>query len=323
MNYKVEMILAMILRDGRYSGHVTIVPFHCTQQMEKAFLFYRNCEQYDSLRKSVDASCKTFVEGLRKEGKGADEIKVAEEKYMKTNWKTRFYDLSKEEWIQKYNVIQRVIITDYLDKNAEIMQRKILVFPINRGGDHWVSTFVFNPGNVLSKPASLRTCFFRYCSLNPEGNGNLDHEYGIAWILNLAHSCYIFNSKKADSDEGFRLQFPFGHELDGSLQGTPEFSAMKVRKDAHLVLPRQYDGYSCGVGIAAGITIVLNSLLGRSLTNEGDIEGKGIDSCFSSIFQCDNLKVHLVFKKKGKAVKEAVCYFPTELFPPLLCALEQ
>ena len=199
-----------------------------------------------------------------------------------------------------------------------------------------MSTFVFNPGNVLSKPASLRTCFFRFCSINPEGNGNLDHEYGVTWFLNLARSCEMHHSNHADSDEKFKLHFPFGHELDGSLLGTPEFPAMKVGTDAHLVLPMQYDGYSCGVGIAAGIAIVLNSLLGRnaaednslepSLTNEGDIEVKGLDSCFSSTFQCDNLEVHLnvvLKKEKGKEVKEAVCYFPTELFPPLPCASEQ
>ena len=252
---------------------------------------------------------------------------------MKKNWRERFGDLSKEEWIQKYNGIQRDVIVNYLAKKPEIMQRKILVFPINQGGNYWVSTFVFNPGNVLTRnQGSLRTCFFRYCSLDPNGDGNLDHEYGIAWFLNLALSCYIFDSKDADSDEDFKLHFPFGHELDGELLGTPEFPAMKVRKvskDALLVLPRQHDGYSCGLGIAAGIAIVLNSLLGPNaaedntveptLTNEGDIEVKGLDSCFSSTFQCDNLEVHLnvVFKKEmGKAVKEAVCYFPNELFPP-------
>ena len=52
-------------------------------------------------------------------------------------------------------------------------------------------------------------------------------------------------------------------------------------KDAHLVLPRQRDGCSCGSGIAAGIAIVLDALHGRNgtrdktgeptLTNEVDI----------------------------------------------------
>ena len=83
---------------------------------------------------------------------------------------------------------------------------------------------------------------------------------------------------------------------------------------------------------------MLNSLLGQTapenntveltLTNEGDIEGKGIHSCFSSTFQCENLKVHPKVvvkddKDKGRVTAEAVCYFPTELFPPLPCAPEQ
>ena len=287
------MILAMIVCDGRYNGHVTIVPFYNTQQIQLAFYYYKNCEQYDSVRKSVDANCKTFVEGLRNEGKGADEIKVEEEKYMGTNWRDCFRDWSKEEWIQKYNgSIQREVIQQYLAKKPEILQRKIIVFPMNFGESHWVTTFVFNPGNVLSRDqGSLRTCFFRYCSNVPAGDGDRYLFDGISWFLNLAHSCEMHHSKDADADEGFKLHFPFGHELDGILLGTPEFPAMKVRKDAHLVRPKQYDNQSCGFGIAAGIAIVLNSLLGRNapddntveptLTNEGDIEEKGIHSCFS------------------------------------------
>jgi hypothetical protein len=213
-------------------------------------------------------------------------------------------------------------------KKPEIMKQKIIVFPMNIGKSHWVTTFVFNPGNVLSNQGSLRTCFFRYCSNHPSGNGDRYLFHGISWFLNLAHSCEMHHSKDADADEGFKLHFPFGHELDGKLLGTPEFPAMKVRKDADLVLPKQRDVYSCGLGIAAGIAIVLNSLLGRNaaddntveptLTNEGDIEEKGIHSCFSSTFQCENLEVHLnvVCKDEDEEVKEAVCYFPTELFPP-------
>ena len=160
----------------------------------------------------------------------------------------------------------------------------------------------------------------------PDGDGTLHHYHGIAWFLNLAHSCGIFHSLDASADDDFKLYFPFGHELDGKLLGTPGFPAMKVRKDAHLVLPRQRDGCSCGFGIAAGIAIVLNSLLGQNaaedntveptLTNEGDIEGKGVHSCFSSTFEQENLEVHL----KVDNDKEAVCYFPIEVFSPLPCA---
>jgi hypothetical protein len=102
----------------------------------------------------------------------------------------------------------------------------------------------------------------------------------------------------------------------------------KVMAESLLVLPRQQDGNSCGIGIAAGIAIVVNSLLGRNtaaddngleltLTNEGEIQqGKVIQSSFSSIFQCQNLEVHM--KKLDDDVEEAeeaVSYFPKELFP--------
>ena len=93
---------------------------------------------------------------------------------MQREWKQCFGNWSKEEWIEKYNNLQGQLITDYLRENPEIMQQKIVVFPMNAGGDHWVTTFVFNPGNVQSKQGSLRTCFFRYCSLQPDGDRKLN-----------------------------------------------------------------------------------------------------------------------------------------------------
>ena len=110
----------------------------------------------------------------------------------------------------------------------------------------------------------------------------------------------------------------------------------KVMAESLLVLPRQYDGSSCGIGIAAGIAIVLNSLLGPNaaadkngleptLTNEGEIQQvKNVHSSFSSTFQCENLEVHM--KKMDDDVEEAeeaICYFPKELFPPLPCDPKQ
>ena len=92
----------------------------------------------------MDASCKTFVEGLRKEGKEDDEIEGEKEKYIKENWRDRFGNWSKKQWLSKYNDLQRHLIEDYLARNPEIMQQQILVFPINHGGGHWMSTFVFN-----------------------------------------------------------------------------------------------------------------------------------------------------------------------------------
>ena len=52
----------------------------------------------------------------KKEGKGAEEIKDEEEKYMQREWKQRFGNWSKNEWIQKYNVLQGQLIADYLKK---------------------------------------------------------------------------------------------------------------------------------------------------------------------------------------------------------------
>ena len=149
------------------------------------------------------------------------------------------------------------------EKKPVIVQQKILVFPMNSGKDCWVTRFVSNPGNVQSKQGSLRTCFFRYCSLQPNGNRKIEHGHGIAWFLNIAHTSEIYHPIDTSTDDVFKLYTPFvGDEIDGKLLGTPAFPATMGMKDAHLVLPRQHDACSCGFGITAGIaTIVLDSLL--------------------------------------------------------------
>ena len=76
----------------------------------------------------MQVACKTFVEGLRKEGKEDDEIEGENEKYMQTNWRDRFGNWSKKQWLSKYNDLQGHLIVDYLARNPEIMQQKILVF---------------------------------------------------------------------------------------------------------------------------------------------------------------------------------------------------
>ena len=43
-------------------------------------------------------------------------IKDEEEKYMQREWKQRFGNWAKNEWIQKYNVLQGQLIADYLKK---------------------------------------------------------------------------------------------------------------------------------------------------------------------------------------------------------------
>ena len=106
MAYKVQMILGMILHDRRYDGHVTIIPFYIMQIMERAFKAYRNCKQYDLARETVDAGSALHVKRQKKKGKGAEEIKDEEGKYMQSEWKQRFGNRTKEEWIHKYNVLQ-------------------------------------------------------------------------------------------------------------------------------------------------------------------------------------------------------------------------
>jgi len=151
------------------------------------------------------------------------------------------------------------------------MTKKLIVFPVNIGNYHWACVFVFNPEYIESTSEdSPRTCFLRYCNLEPDGTREILHEIAILWFLNLAISYKekIEKDKEGISDEtdDDPLSFwtPFGIELKSKkMLGTKKFPAV-VLDNWNDLIPHSMDFHTCGIGIVAMTGLLLHNLFGDS-----------------------------------------------------------
>ena len=161
------------------------------------------------------------------------------------------------------HLVERVI-----DPNAGMLERRLIVFPCNENSNHWSATFVFNASfiNVSADapevPNGLRPCFFRYCSMDPNGTRHVPHSQGIVWFLNLCVSYEGHAKKNANLEQSdFEWLDPFGASIEGNMQGTASFPALRLPAKS-MIFPRQDsdDTYNCGFGVTAATAMILRDL---------------------------------------------------------------
>ena len=56
----------------------------------------------------------------------------------------------------------------------------------------------------------------------------------------------------------------FGDQTTGLLTGTVNFPAVKILQND--VLPKQVDDFSCGIGMVAGVAIILDTFIGKAVS---------------------------------------------------------
>jgi hypothetical protein len=100
---------------------------------------------------------------------------------------------SKDDLYSRFDDQMNHVVKNVLFFHPCILQKRIIVFPINLRNDHWGATFVFNAGDITAaiddaSSGLCRTCFFCYCSLHPCGTTRTPNKIGIIWLLNLAFS---------------------------------------------------------------------------------------------------------------------------------------
>ncbi len=117
-----------------------------------------------------------------------------------------------------------------LSANACLIQKKVIVFPQNLSNAHWMVTFVFNPSSIdkdTEYRPGLRTCFFRFCSMNTTGSRIAKISQGLLWFLNLA--CCHANCRVVNIECVVQMNWdtPFGTKLQDSLLGTKAFPLLQ------------------------------------------------------------------------------------------------
>jgi hypothetical protein len=92
---------------------------------------------------------------------------------------------------REYNRLVLLVIQKIIEPNPKMFEKALLVFPKCKGS-HWSGVFVFNANSIAehgtneSKNA-MQPCFFRYCSLKPNGERNVA-SLEVIWFLNFLNS---------------------------------------------------------------------------------------------------------------------------------------
>ena len=295
---EIDLLLSTITWDGRYDDYCFIVSCSDMMYLQMAFKAYLD---YTKAKQSYD-DC------MKEEGDL--------EAFMDTIFATykKQYHVLADNYLRLRNVLMKKIL-----KNAGLLSRRVIIFPINEDDQHWALTVVFNASYIddvqSSDPAisrkSMRPCFFRYCSLSPSGRRETRISQGVAWYLNL---CYSLTKHEKDhgikSHQSFEMSHPYGNALDGWMLGTAAFPALYFDRDfARTQLPVQSDTYNCGIGVATCIAIVLRDVVIQDVRNDDPL------ITYDEMFNVMNLELKVNHDDVSSPTrKEHYCDFPGQDF---------
>ena len=242
---ELDLMLSILLCDGRYEDAAFILPTKSGHALQLGF------EALKMLKAMLQ---------LKADNASLDETDL--EKLIK---KTLLLDSNTIKKNQQMN--QNYVLENIIDRNPGLLSKKVLVFPHNEGKEHWSVTFVFNAGSIRenleveneSKEPSLQPCFFRYCSSIPDGSRIVNLDSGVLWFLNLCYSNEVLEQNLPDANSApMKWLSPYGDSFNGKMLGTKRFPSLRVEKIGGL--PKQIDGFNCGVGMIAGIAIILRNV---------------------------------------------------------------
>ena len=246
--------LALMMSDERYNEHALIINPYLMKRIENLYEKYLAYSQvifnHSELKAKPDAEKTEHYSVLLQ--KSVDACKISKETFKKLHETFKHEVLNQEPY-------------------KSLMQKRLVMFLVNRDDTHWLATYVFNPGsidvdisedNVSDKPqdAKQRCCFFRYCGSNNDGESQIRNSNGIIWFLNQA---YCLARRRGDGSVPAVSPFGSNDKDDVNLKGTATFPSLKMNDD-HSFLPIQYDGYSCGMAIIAGTGILLRDWFWKS-----------------------------------------------------------
>ena len=240
---ELDLMLSILSFDGRYEDIAFILPITYSEEIRIACKAYYVHQKLNALMKKNANMPSAQLDALVSKTLGDTRAKIVACSLEKIKY-----------------VLRKVVIP-----NLGMLQKKVLVFPSCEGEQHWSVTFVFNASFIQqnveegSEVGMLQPCFFRYCSASPIGNRKTKSSHGIPWFLNLCYSYELHDNLVEKPSGGMKWYFPYGDHSAKWLLGTKNFPSLRLNNPGHL--PRQKDGYNCGVGACAAIGIVLRNML--------------------------------------------------------------
>jgi hypothetical protein len=169
---ELEMMLALLMKDGRYEASVSIIAISQADCIKKCFeAFSDYYYRWDKVRKDLwnakelelkKAAALKFPAEEEYEAKVPIPVQKQREALVDKGMRdfapsiiealhNRFLGPQKKIWdrysYQMNQIVKRVVLA-----NQGIMQKKIIVFPVNINNAHWGLVFVFNPGSMSLSP---------------------------------------------------------------------------------------------------------------------------------------------------------------------------
>ena len=167
---ELDLLLSTIMIDGRYQNFSFVLPCWSSLDIKngfEAYVKYQDALQYS--RDHADVMTRVELDNLMREKHGGT-----------------LFELS-----SKYCDIRNHLLKTVVHVNPGIISRRVIIIPCNEGETHWSATFVFNASYIgEERDGMLRPCFFRYCSLHPNGDRKVRLDQGIVWFLNL---CFTYD----------------------------------------------------------------------------------------------------------------------------------
>jgi hypothetical protein len=233
--FSLDMMLAMLLRDGRYETCTTVIPCRLIPYIRLAF------EAHQRLKRMHDI----LLENKHLTEAQQNELVISDLSLSPTQIR------SKQQDTLDY-VIKHVIL-----RNPAMLEKGIIIMPDNLSEQHWIATIVYNAGHIQNQsPGQPRAGFFRYDSFEPSGWKAQPTSGGVIWLLNLAHSYWNHTNQVPPPATGMVWMEPYGSSDVPNLVGTETFPSLRFCPTS-VALPKQSDGYNCGVGVVVAIGIVL------------------------------------------------------------------
>jgi hypothetical protein len=107
----------------------------------------------------------------------------------------------------------------------------------------------------------------------PDGTRNVPADTGIIWFLNLCFSNDIHEESEPAPNAVMKWLSPFGKSFQGDILGIKDFPALRLPE--RCLLPKQEDGYNCGMGIDASIAIILQNVCNEKVDQMSFIDQFG------------------------------------------------
>ena len=285
---ELDMMLAVIMADGRYNDHVTIIP--CTYTMNvslacRAYSDYVNARLQLQLLKTERANLRASKGNLNDFIYSINEDHPKWEEYCNMKERLKEHDaltqklcsdleisLKLQEKEKLHYKTMNFVVEKVLRPNPCLLSKKLIVFPFC-ANEHWTATFIFNASCIdtfgSETPVGSRNLvptFLRYCPFAPSGSGDIPMQHGVLFLLNLAYSFSQHCKLPSFENVPMKMLDVFHSCSPHYLRGSRYFPAMRLAGQRWL--PKQIDTYNCAFGVLAAVATILRDVVGKN--NEHD-----------------------------------------------------